>query len=92
MDKLPIKMVGKKDRNGNDYYTTTTNVPVMIDLSNTVIHFFPFEREDDDAFGGDLVFRHYDKRSSKDRDADSDLASDDTKDRPKRVTRSKTLG
>jgi hypothetical protein len=54
-------MIGKQDRNGDDYYFTTTNVPSLIDLSNSVIHFYP--DEDDNGFGGELVIRHYDQKN-----------------------------
>ena len=49
MDKLQIRLIGKKDRHGNDYYTTTTRCPVSVDLSRSVIHVFPFEETDKDG-------------------------------------------
>lgn len=57
-------MIGKKDRLEDDYYFTTTQVPVMVDLSNTVIHFYPDEAEDGEEFGGELVIRHYTKKDN----------------------------
>lgn len=59
MDKIRIPFIGKKDTKGFDYYYTTTRVPVMLDLSNSVIHLFPYEK-DGGEFGLDLVLRRYD--------------------------------
>ena len=61
MDNLRIRMIGKRDRNNDEYYFTTCHSPCLVDLSNCVIHFFPDE-EGPDSFGGDLVIRHYDKQ------------------------------
>lgn len=58
MDEIRIRMQGKKDANKNDYYVAVTDLPVMIDLSNTVFVLFPDE-EDGGRFGGDLVVRKY---------------------------------
>lgn len=63
MISLKIRLIEKKDRNGDDYYFTTTHVPCSIDLSNAVIHFYPDE-ESEDKFGGEMVIRHYDPRTS----------------------------
>lgn len=58
MDEIRIRMQGKKDTNQNDYYVAVTNLPISIDLSNTVFVLFPDE-EDEGRFGGDLVVRKY---------------------------------
>ncbi len=58
MDEIRIRMQGKKDANKNDYYVAVTDLPVSIDLSNTVFVLFPDE-EDGGRFGGDLVVRKY---------------------------------
>lgn len=63
MKALRMRMIGKVDRNKDDYYYTTTSVPALIDLSNAVIHFYP-DQEDDGSFGGELVIRHYDPKKS----------------------------
>lgn len=63
MRAIKIRMIGKQDINGEDYYFTTTHVPALIDLSKTVIHFYPDEEEDGTGFGGELVIRHYDPRA-----------------------------
>lgn len=61
MKALRIRMTGRQDKNEDDYYFTTTNVPVAVDLSNAVIHFYPDEGENGE-FGGELVIRHYDPK------------------------------
>jgi hypothetical protein len=58
MDEIRIRMQGKKDTNQNDYYVAVTDLPISIDLSNTVFVLFPDE-EDEGRFGGDLVVRKY---------------------------------
>lgn len=61
MNKLEIKMIGKLDSKQNEYYFSTTHVPVLLDLSNSVIHFFFDEDEPgSEKFSGRLVIRHYD--------------------------------
>jgi len=57
-DEIRIRMNGKKDTNQHDYYVAVTDIPVSIDLSNTVLVLFPDEG-DDGKFGGDLVIRKY---------------------------------
>jgi hypothetical protein len=64
MKSLRLRLLGKTDRNGDDYYFTTTHVPVHIDLSNTVIHVYPDE-ESEEKFGAEMVIRHYDPRSNR---------------------------
>jgi len=65
MDKLKIRMIGKLDSDKNEYFFTTCRVPILVDLSNSVIHFFPdTDASDDSKFGGELVIRHYDKRTT----------------------------
>jgi hypothetical protein len=59
MRSLRIRFVGRQDRNGDDYYFTTTAVPALIDLSNSVLHFYPDEEENGKDFGGELVVRPY---------------------------------
>lgn len=60
MDKLVIRLVGRKDRQGRDYYFTTTRVPVSLNLEDAVLHFFPDENPADPSeFGGNLVLRPY---------------------------------
>lgn len=71
MKSLRLRLLGKTDRNGDDYYFTTTHVPVMIDLSNTVIHIYPDE-ESEDKFGAEMVVRHYDPRTSNQRQEERD--------------------
>jgi len=59
VDHFRLRMAGKKDRNGDDYYVLVTKLPANLDLSNTLFILFPFE-EDDGQFGADLVIRSYD--------------------------------
>jgi hypothetical protein len=81
MDKLSIRLIGKKDVNGNDYYTSTTHAPVLVDFSKSVIHVFPYQ-EDDDKFGAELTFRHYDQRDKLDKDGNiKDKKKDGVKDK-----------
>lgn len=81
MDKLTIKLIGKKDRHGKDYYTSTCHAPALVSLENTVFHVFPFEKEDNaEDFGADLVIRFHDKKD-KIRDEDVEVDRDDSKKR-----------
>lgn len=65
MSKLPtanhefrLRMVGKKDRLGGDYYATAATVPVLVDLSKAAILFFPDDSDEDtDEFYGELVIK-----------------------------------
>lgn len=64
LDKFRLPMIGRKDSTPPpdgpcDYYFTTTNLPALLDLRNTVFHVFPWEN-DDGSFGADLVIRQYD--------------------------------
>ena len=54
---LRIRMHGKQGK--TDYYFVKTGMPVMVDLTNCAIHFFPDESSDGQSFGGDLVIRTY---------------------------------
>jgi hypothetical protein len=64
MDKLRIRMIGREDRHGNEYYMTTTEVPCLVDLSKTVMHLFTDESEDGKEFWAELVIRKHDPRHS----------------------------
>ena len=65
MDKIKIGFIGASNESGDDYYFTTARIPAMIDLSNTVLHLFPWEEED--RFGLDMVIRKYDPSKRKER-------------------------
>jgi len=60
-DEIRIRMNGKKDQNGNDYYLAVTQLPSSVDLSHTIFVLFPDE-QDDGKFGADLVIRRYQGR------------------------------
>lgn len=64
MKAFRIRLIGKRDKFDEDYYFTTTQVPVSVDLSNTVIHFYPDEAENGEEFGGELVIRHYTRKDN----------------------------
>lgn len=64
LDRLTIRMKGMLDKNDDEYYFSTCKLPVSIDLSKAVIHFFPDHSDDDNDFGGDLVIRLYEGKSS----------------------------
>lgn len=61
MDKLRIRLVRKVDANNREYFYTTCNVPITIDLSKTVLHVYPGQDEESGAFYAELVVRHYDR-------------------------------
>ena len=65
MDKLRVRMVGKRDTNGKLFFMTTCEVPILVDLSDSVLHLFV----DKNMKGGELVIRH--------RDRDVDYEADD---------------
>lgn len=52
-------MIKEIDKNGNTYYYSTCEAPVLVDLSKCVIHFFPTGKANET---GDLVFKSYEKR------------------------------
>jgi hypothetical protein len=58
MDSIRIPFIGRKDKKGFDYYFTRTHIPMLLDLSDAVIHLFPYDQES--SFGLDFVFRKYD--------------------------------
>lgn len=60
MDRLKIQLVKRVDKNGDEYFVTTTHVPVLLDLSKSVIHGFDRWDENDELAGIDLIIRHYD--------------------------------
>lgn len=68
MRSLRLRLIGRVDRNGHDYYYTTTHAPVSINLSNSVMLFYPDESEDGTEFGGELVIKHYDSREAQARE------------------------
>lgn len=59
-DKVKITLLGSVDRFGDEYYFSTTHVPMNVDLNGTVIHVFPWEDEENGTFGLDIVFRKFD--------------------------------
>jgi hypothetical protein len=62
LEKLKIEMSAKTDRYNNVYYYTTCNVPVMIDLSKTVIHVYPgVDPKNPNRQIAELVVREYDR-------------------------------
>ena len=65
MQDLRIRMTARKGKRGK-YYFTTCEVPVLVDLGETVIHCFPND-EDDSA---ELVIRHYDQKDKKYKEKD----------------------
>jgi len=58
-DRLKLAFTGRVDANKNDYYYTKTHCPVALDLSNAVIHLFPWENKNGE-FGIEMIFRKYD--------------------------------
>jgi len=71
VDKMRIRMVGKLDGTGKRYFFTTCSLPVLLDLSDCVLHLF-CERNMESA---ELVVRHYDPKGS------TNDVLDDTEDR-----------
>lgn len=58
---LKLDLICKKDTDGNDYYFTCPNIPASVDLSDSVIFVYPWEKPDGEA-GADLVIKKYDKK------------------------------
>lgn len=72
MDRFDLKLKGRVDQKGNEYYYTTTRLPVTVDLSDTVLLVFPWEAEDEKGerrFGADLVIKQHDPEFNAKRDA-----------------------
>ena len=55
---VKFEMVGRRDKDGTDYYFTTANVPMLVDLSKAVIFVHPWE-DANGKFGADLVIKMY---------------------------------
>jgi hypothetical protein len=49
--KLRFRLIRRENSEKKPYYTTTVDLPAMVDLSNCVIHFFP------DHSGGELTIQ-----------------------------------
>lgn len=63
MDKLKLDLKCKKDRNGDEYYFTTTRVPILIDLSRTVIFVYPMvekDKEGQETYSATMVIKSHD--------------------------------
>jgi hypothetical protein len=58
MEKIRIGLIGDTDVEGNRYYFTRSRVPAQLDISDCVIHAWPWERGG--KFGLDITFRRYD--------------------------------
>ena len=81
MDKVKVSLIGREDAKGDEYYFTTTRAPVLVDLSQSVVHVFPWEEEG--KFGADLVIRKYDPEHRSHSSSDDD--QDDSP--PRRIRR-----
>ncbi len=56
--ELRIHMIGRQDRNEEDYYLATPTVPCLVDLSKALLLFFPGEEEEEgNRFSGELVIK-----------------------------------
>lgn len=55
---LKLKMLGKLDSRGDEYFYTRPDLPCMVDLSKVVIFVHPFD-DGDGSFGAELVFKEY---------------------------------
>jgi uncharacterized protein with WD repeat len=58
MEKIRIGLVGAENANGDRYYFTKARVPAQLDLTDSVIHAFPWEN-DSGEFGLDITIRRY---------------------------------
>jgi len=62
MKSFRMRMVSKIDKNGQRYFFLTSKVPLSIDLSNTVIHFY--QNMQDGDITGELVVRFFEESHS----------------------------
>jgi len=62
-EDIRYKLIGKQDKNGNDYFVGYSTHPVMLDMSNAVFFFFPYGDEGDARFGGELVIKYRERRA-----------------------------
>ena len=56
MHTVRLKMVGKTDRNGDEYYLLVARCPMFIDLSQAALLVHPWEDENG-KFGAQLTIR-----------------------------------
>ena len=56
MHTVKLKMAGKTDRNGDEYYLLVPRLPMTIDLMTAAILIHPYE-DDDGTFGAHMTIR-----------------------------------
>lgn len=64
-NEIRIRFTGRNDKNGEDFYVAHTRIPMLIDLSEAALLFFPDEH--DKGFGGDLIIRRQDNKAGQHR-------------------------
>lgn len=55
-DKFKVRMTARTDAQGKKYFIALTRLPVHVDLSDTVVLFFPSDKNPSE---GDLVYRRF---------------------------------
>lgn len=61
--KFKIDLTGRLDKHGEEYYFSAVQMPFLtMDLSNVVIHCFPWHNSDDERFGMELQIMPYEPR------------------------------
>ena len=56
MNQISIELQGKRDREGNKFYSTTDPMPATVDLNTAVFLIFPWEEEGE--FGAEMILKH----------------------------------
>lgn len=67
---LKLNLLGRKDSDGNEYFFTRPNIPVLVDLSQCVIFVHPIDEEDGSS-SAELVVKRYHKPLDKKRERKS---------------------
>jgi hypothetical protein len=59
-NEIRVRFTGRMDKNGAEFYVAHTKIPMLVDLNETSLLFFPDET--DRGFGGDLIIRRQDNK------------------------------
>jgi hypothetical protein len=71
INQFEIEFEGKIDKNKNEYFVSVCRVPLTVDLSDTVLLLFPWERIEEDGttkFGTKLVIKKFTPKDPKKND------------------------
>lgn len=61
-NEIRIRFAGRTDKKEADFYVAHTRIPMLVDLNDASLLFFP--DENDRGFGGDLIIRQQDNKAN----------------------------